>query len=67
MATVAERILELTPGIRVVVLAGRDYREFLVPALNVLGATVEVPMEGLAQGRQSHWLKVRTERDWSIP
>jgi hypothetical protein len=49
------------------VLAGWDYREFLVPALNVLGVTVEVPMEGLAQGRQSQWLKVRTERHWSIP
>jgi hypothetical protein len=59
--------LRLAPGNWVMVLAGWDYREFLVPALNVLGVTVEVPMEGLAQGRQSQWLKVRTERHWSIP
>ena len=40
---------------RCVVLAGRRYREFLMPYL-AERYTVEVPMEGLAIGRQLQWL-----------
>lgn len=43
----------------IVVLAGRRYREFLMPTLQRMADTVEVPMEGLGTGRQLAWLKDR--------
>lgn len=43
----------------IVVLAGRRYREFLMPALQRMADSVEVPMEGLGIGRQLAWLKER--------
>ncbi|RMD89155.1 MAG: hypothetical protein D6811_12745 [Alphaproteobacteria bacterium] len=42
---------------KIVVLAGRRYREFLMPALRRMADTVEVPMDGLGIGRQLAWLK----------
>jgi hypothetical protein len=44
---------------RIVVLAGRRYREFLMPALSSMATSVEVPMEGLGIGEQLAWLKER--------
>jgi hypothetical protein len=41
---------------RIVVLAGRRYREFLLDYLRRRAGTVEVPMEGLTIGRQLHYL-----------
>ena len=44
-------------GVRTVaVLAGRGYRELLLPKLQERGIEVRVPMEGLTQGRQLNWL-----------
>ncbi len=47
----------LTPGQRVVILAGELYRRDLVPRLQVYGYPVEIPMEGLGIGEQLSWLK----------
>lgn len=41
---------------RVVFLAGARYREFLTGPLEQRGVKVEVPMEGLAFGKQLSWL-----------
>lgn len=41
---------------KVVILAGLDYREFLVPQLASAGIEVAIPMEGLRQGEQLAWL-----------
>jgi len=48
------------PGTHFVVLAGKDYREFLFPP----GApfTYEVPMEGLFIGQQKRWLNEELAR-----
>src|SRR5262249_52239763 len=50
------------PGDRVVILAGKAYREHLVPTLKAWGCKVEVPMRGLGIGRQLQWLRRRTRR-----
>lgn len=41
---------------RIVLFAGARYREFLEPLLAAQGAKVQVPMDGLTQGRQLNWL-----------
>jgi hypothetical protein len=41
---------------RVVVFAGRRYREFLVEPLRQRGIEVQVPMADLARGKQLAWL-----------
>lgn len=46
----------VSAGDRVVMLAGRLYREGLVGPLEAAGVTVEVPMEGLEIGEQLRWL-----------
>ncbi|MDE0007203.1 MAG: helix-turn-helix domain-containing protein [Gammaproteobacteria bacterium] len=43
----------------VVFFAGETYREFLQPALRNHGVSIEVPMQGLAQGHQLAWLGAR--------
>lgn len=40
-----------------VVLAGKRYREFLIPHLKGKGIRVTIPMEGLGIGKQLSWLK----------
>lgn len=45
------------PGDRVVFLAGKQYREFLIPAIVRLGAAVEIPLAGLGIGQQIQFLK----------
>jgi hypothetical protein len=47
---------KLVYGQRVVFFAGQRYREFLVTPLEVAGAKVEVPIAGLAIGKQLLWL-----------
>jgi len=44
-------------GAKVVVLAGRKYRDALLPYLASRGASVEIPMEGVAWGKQRQWLR----------
>jgi cytoplasmic iron level regulating protein YaaA (DUF328/UPF0246 family) len=46
----------LSPGDKVVFLAGQKYREFLEPALLALGCQTLVPMRGMRIGEQLNWL-----------
>lgn len=46
----------LVPGTKVIILAGKRYREGIVPFLRGEGFSVEVPMEGLRIGSQLSWL-----------
>ena len=46
----------LKSGDHVIILAGKRYREFLVPLATNHGCAVKVPMEGLSIGRQLQWL-----------
>lgn len=41
---------------RIVVIAGKRYREFLMPYLHRRATKVEVPLEGLRIGEQLNWL-----------
>jgi hypothetical protein len=41
----------------VIVLAGMDYRTYLMPYLRSRFASVVIPMEGLTSGRQLNWLE----------
>ena len=57
----ASKVLEqlkliVQSGDTVVFLAGKNYREELIPALQILGCNVETPMEGLSIGYQLQWL-----------
>lgn len=45
----------------VVIMAGRAYREFLVPELEARGIIYNVPMKGLGIGEQLAWLKHELE------
>ena len=40
----------------VVILAGKDYRQYLEPWLRRRFASVQVPMDGLGIGQQQRWL-----------
>jgi hypothetical protein len=55
-----ELMFYLAPEDRVVILAGRYYREFLEPWLIEDGFDVEVPLAGLGIGEQKQWLKRNT-------
>ena len=46
----------LRPDDQIVILAGKRYREFLVPMITGFGCSVKVPMEGMSIGRQLQWL-----------
>lgn len=51
------QIDEQLPGHdRFILFAGARYREFLEPLMAAQGAKIQVPMEGLTQGRQLNWL-----------
>lgn len=47
----------LSPGDRVIVLAGQRYGEFLIPRLRAYGVVVDRPLEGLRIGQQLSWLR----------
>lgn len=51
-----------SPGQEIVLLAGRRYREYLLPVLCDWGCRVRTPMEGLAIGEQKAWLKQELRR-----
>jgi hypothetical protein len=57
---------ELLPALssrrRVVIFAGREYRDFLIAPLESAGVTVEVPMAHLRQGEQLAWLSEQLRR-----
>lgn len=46
----------LKPGDRVIILAGKRYRENLIGPIEQIGCHVEIPMEGLSFGQQLQWL-----------
>lgn len=61
----AERVLaeideKFDTPTRFIVLAGKKYREHLVPLLHRQGHVCEVPMRGLGIGEQLRWLKNNT-------
>lgn len=59
-ASVQRQLLELLPpGAEVIILAGKRYREGIVPFLEQLGFNIRVPMAGLKFGPQLRWLKER--------
>jgi len=47
----------LSAGDIVTFLAGKSYRDGLIPKLESLGVTVDIPMESLGIGEQLSWLK----------
>ncbi len=49
-------------GDRITILAGKLYREDLVPYLIALGCDVEIPMLGLSIGKQLQWLNRKEHR-----
>lgn len=51
---------ECVGGTRAVVLAGINYREFLIPTFKLVFGNVDVPMRGLMMGQQLSWLSKRT-------
>ncbi|MBE9508891.1 MAG: hypothetical protein IMY86_12695 [Chloroflexi bacterium] len=53
----------LQPGDRVVILAGKNYRENLIDPIRGMKCSVEIPMEGLRIGEQLRWLKQQLEQD----
>ncbi len=55
----AELLTELPPASTVVCLAGRWYRERLLPLLVAAGHSVTVPLAGLPFGAQLQWLTRR--------
>jgi hypothetical protein len=44
----------------IVFLAGKRYREFLIPPLERMGCHIDVPMKGLGIGKQLRWLTKNT-------
>jgi cytoplasmic iron level regulating protein YaaA (DUF328/UPF0246 family) len=46
----------LRPGDTVIILAGLEYRKFLLKPIEEIGCQVRVPMEHLKIGEQLHWL-----------
>ncbi len=46
----------LSPGCRVLILAGHCYREFIIEPIQQMGCEVKIPMEGLRSGEQLSWL-----------
>ena len=46
----------LAPDDEIIILAGKKYREFLLPEISHRGFQFMVPMEGLGIGRQLQWL-----------
>lgn len=55
----AELSTRLQAGDHIIILAGERYREYLVPQIIELGCVLEVPMKGLAIGKQLQWLSKR--------
>lgn len=44
-------------GDHIILLAGQNYREHLMPILKEWGCEVGAPLRGMAIGRQKQWLK----------
>jgi len=58
---VSRQLIKIVPrGARVIILAGRRYRDAVEPFLRACGTSVSVPLEGLAIGKQLRKLKQLT-------
>jgi cytoplasmic iron level regulating protein YaaA (DUF328/UPF0246 family) len=58
---VYEQLKKLLPrGADVVILAGKSYREDIIPFLKERGFSVDVPMEHVKQGKRLGWLREHT-------
>jgi hypothetical protein len=57
---IAQMDADLPPADRIVILAGKRYREFLIDYLRCRTGRVEVPMEGIAIGKQLQFLQRRS-------
>ncbi|MCH9012021.1 MAG: hypothetical protein IIA68_03025 [Proteobacteria bacterium] len=55
----ADLSTRLQAGDHIIILAGERYREYLVPRIIEFGCVLEVPMKGLAIGKQLQWLSKR--------
>lgn len=53
----------LPPAEAIVILAGKDYYECLMPYLKRRFANVTIPMEGLGEYKHSDWLKSANVKD----
>jgi cytoplasmic iron level regulating protein YaaA (DUF328/UPF0246 family) len=57
-------LLQVTkPEDKLVFLAGQKYRENLIPKLELMRYSLEIPMEGLRIGNQLAWLKAQLEKE----
>lgn len=63
----ASLVAHLQPADRVVILAGRNYREHLAPLLADAGVLVSIPLDGLGIGFQKQWLAKNMPADFSHP
>jgi hypothetical protein len=54
--------VHLKPNDRVTILAGKKYRNDLLPLIKEYGCRIDVPMVGLGIGRQLQWLTQRLQR-----
>jgi hypothetical protein len=54
----------IKPNDRITILAGERYRESLIPLMTDYGCKVDIPMKGLAIGRQLQWLSHRIEQPY---
>jgi hypothetical protein len=52
-------------GNRIIFLAGKIYRKNLVPALQEQGCLIEIPLEGMAIGKQIKWLTSRLDKTYT--
>ncbi|HOV17014.1 MAG TPA: hypothetical protein PLF50_05935 [Candidatus Cloacimonadota bacterium] len=50
------------PGDKIVFLAGKSYRQLLIPKLQNLGVLIEIPMKDLEIGKQLHYLNIQNQR-----
>jgi cytoplasmic iron level regulating protein YaaA (DUF328/UPF0246 family) len=56
MAMFSKLLEVLRPGDTVIILAGLDYRRFLLKPIEEIGCQIMVPMEHLRIGEQLRWL-----------
>lgn len=57
----------VNPGDEIIFLAGKRYREYLIPSLERIGCRITIPMEGLTFGKQLSWLKDRNQEPNHAP
>ncbi len=65
---VGEQLLDRLPaGAEIIMLAGKNYRDQLVPMLRARGFSVTIPLEGMPLGRQLQHLNTLAKHDGREP